>query len=198
MNRGDDTLDLLLGEILKQTGLTKRELQALDQLGLFDQQAQTSKGIRRYDLQSMMLIEQFEFYTSHQFSMEAVREFLADPGLQEQSATLDAQSLLLYTKLHALQTQMTAVQAAQELHQGGKDAPWGALTRLLRKDQAGKLNFWREFQSESLTDGLNHYANFETTWDLYQQWKALLIRAAFFCSTGVLPQEQLGKRLGLD
>jgi DNA-binding transcriptional MerR regulator len=198
MNRSDDKPDLLLGEILKQTGLSKRELQALDQLGLFDRQAQTSKGIRRYDLQSMMLIEQFEFYTSHEFPIEAVREFLADPGLQEQSAALDAQSMLLYTKLDALQTQMTAMQAAQELHQGGKDAPWGALTRLLRKDLAGKLNFWGEFQSESLTDGLNHYANFETIWDLYQQWKALLIRGAFFRCTGVLPQGQLGKRLGLD
>jgi DNA-binding transcriptional MerR regulator len=190
--------DLMLGEILKQTGLSKRELQALDQLGLFNRQAQTSNGIRRYDLQSMMLIEQFEFYTAHGLPMEAVREFLADPGLQDQGAALDAQAMLLYTRLDALQTQMMAVQAAQELRQAGKDAPWGALTRLLRKDLAGKLNFWEEFQSESLTDGLNHYASFETLWDLYQQWKGLLIRGAFFRNLGILPEEQVGKRLGLD
>ena len=193
-----DKHDLLVGEILKQTGLSKRELQALDQLGLFDPQAQTSQGIRRYDLQSMMLIEQFEFYTSHGLPMDAVREFLANPGLQEQSAALDAQSMLLYTRLDGLQTQMAAVKAAQELNQASKDAPWGALTRLLRKDLAGKLNFWEEFQSESLTDGLSHYASFEYLWDLYQEWKALLIRGAFFRSMGVLPQEQAGKRLGLD
>ena len=190
--------DLMLGKILKLTGLSKRELQALDQLGLFDRQAQISNGIRRYDLQSMMLIEQFEFYIAHGLPMEAVREFLANPGLQDQSAALDAQAMLLYTRLDALQTQMAAVQAAQELRQGGKDAPWGALTRLLRKDLAGKLNFWEEFQSESLTDGLSHYAGFENTWALYQQWKALLIRGAFFRSMGVLPAEQMGKHLGLD
>jgi len=61
MKLNPDKQDLMLGEILKQTGLSKRELQALDQLGLFDRQAQTSNGIRRYNLQSLMLIEQFEF-----------------------------------------------------------------------------------------------------------------------------------------
>ena len=198
MKTNQDKQDLMVGEILKQTGLSKKELQALDQLGLFNRQAQTSNGIRRYNLQSLMLIEQFEFYTEHDLPMEAVREFLSDPGLQDQSAALDAQAMLLYTRLDALQTQMMAVQAAQELRQAGKDAPWGALTRLLRKDLAGRLNFWEEFQSESLTDGLNHYNSFENTWDLYQQWKGLLIRGAFFRSIGVLPEEQAGKRLGLD
>ncbi len=198
MKPNQNKQDLMLGEILRQTGLSKRELQALDQLGLFDPQVQTSHGIRHYDLQSLMLIEQFEFYTSNGLPMEAVREFLADPGLQDQAAALDAQSMLLYTRLDALETQVVAVQAAQELRQAGKDAPWGALTRLLRKDLAGKLNFWEEFQSESLTDGLSHYASFTNLWDLYQSWKSLLIRGAFFRSMGVLAEEPLGKRLGLD
>jgi DNA-binding transcriptional MerR regulator len=198
MKPGSEKHDLMVGEILKQTGLSKRELQALDQLGLFDRQSQTSQGIRHYNLQSLMLIEQFEFYTGHGLPMEAVREFLVDPGLQDQSAALDAQSMLLYTRQDALQTQLAAVQAAQELRQAGKDAPWGALTRLLRKDLAGKLNFWEEFQAESLTDGLSHYASFENLWALYQEWKALLIRAAFFRCQGVLPEDQLGRRLGLD
>ncbi len=198
MKPDNDKHELMVGEILKLTGLSKRELQALDQLGLFDRQAQTSQGIRHYNLQSMMLIEQFEFYTQHGFPLESVREFLANPGLQEQAAALDAQLMLLYTRQDALQTQLAALQAAQELHLAGKDAPWGALTRLLRKDLAGKLNFWEEFQSESLSDGLSHYASFESLWDLYQAWKTLLIRGAFFRSIGVLPEEQAGKRLGLD
>lgn len=198
MKPANDKHDLMVGEILKQTGLSKRELQALDQLGLFDRQAQTSQGIRHYNLLSMMLIEQFEFYTQHGFPMESVREFLANPGLQEQAAALDAQSMLLYSRQDAVQTQLAAVQAAQELYQAGKDAPWGALTRLLRKDLAGKLNFWEEFQAESLSDGLSHYASFENLWALYQAWKELLIRGAFFRSMGVLPEEQAGKRLGLD
>lgn len=198
MKAKSEKQDLMLGEILKQTGLSKRELQALDQLGLFDRQSQTSNGIRRYDLQSIMLIEQFEFYTAHDLPMEAVREFLADPGMQDQTAALDAQAMLLYTRLDALQTQMDAVQVAQELRLAGKDAPWGALTRLLRKDLAGKLNFWEEFQSESLTEGLSHYSNFEDTWNLYQEWKGLLIRAALFRVMDVSAEELLGKRLGLD
>ncbi|HSN93583.1 MAG TPA: hypothetical protein VLR89_00815 [Anaerolineaceae bacterium] len=198
MKPNQNKQELMSGEILKQTGLSKKELQALDQLGLFDRQSQTSNGIRHYDLLSLMLIEQFEFYTARDLPMEAVREFLADPGLQDQSAALDAQSMLLYTRLDALQTQMAAVQAAQELRQASKDAPWGALTRFLRKDLAGKLNFWEEFQSESFTEGLNHYDSFENTWNLYQQWKTLLIRGALFRVTRVLPEEQLGKRLGLD
>lgn len=198
MKEIDEKQILLLGEILKQTGLSKKELQAMDQLGIFDRRAQTRHGIRHYDLRSMMLIEQFEFYTGQGLALELVRELLADPGLQDEKAALDAQSMLLYTRLDALQTQMAALEAARELLQAGKNAPWGALTRLLRKDLAGKLNFWEQFQSESVNEGLNLYTDFEGVWRLYQEWKALLIRGAFFRKADVLPEDPAGKRLGLD
>ncbi|MEA4813126.1 MAG: hypothetical protein VB108_11250 [Anaerolineaceae bacterium] len=189
---------LTMGEILKQTGLTKKELLAMHGLGLLGGMGQSGQGIRLYNTASLMAIEQILFYGGHDLPLENVREFLAMPGMQEPAVALDAQLMILYTDMDALHTQMAALEAAQKLAQAGKQAPWSALARVLRKELGTRLNFWQEFQSEAATDGLDRFENFDQQWSLYQDWKEMLIRAAIFRAADLETQSLLCKRLGLD
>lgn len=188
--------ELTSGEVLKATGLSKKELQALDELGILQPQPQLRKGIRHYDQQTLMRIAQFSFYEAMQVPLEVTREILAASGLQRADAVLDAQWMLLYTRLDELNTRIAIVEAAQELERIGKTVPWGALTRMEHELPGADLNFWEHFQPETVS-GQSAYYSFDDIWQLYQTWKRLLISAALDAQSGVLPEELLAKSLGL-
>ena len=133
--------ELTSGEVLKLTGLSKKELQALDELGILQPEAQKKQGIRLYDDQTLMRIEQYAFYEALQVPLEVTREILADAGLQRPDALLDSQLMLLYTELDELNTRVVCIEAAHALDRAGKIVPWGALTRLQHKLPGEDLNF---------------------------------------------------------
>lgn len=184
------------GEVLKLTGLSKKELQALDELGILHPEAQKVQGIRLYDDQTLMRIEQFSFYEERQIPLEVTREILANPGLQRADAVLDAQWMQLYIELDALNVHIACTEACQALNRAGKCVPWGVLTRMQHKLPGRDLNFWDEFQPDSRGQN-STFGDFDHTWSLYQTWKRVLISAAVYDQAGVMPAEPLAKSLGL-
>ncbi|MGB4594630.1 MAG: hypothetical protein WBI14_01825 [Anaerolineaceae bacterium] len=183
--------------MLKQTGLSKKELQALDELGILQADSQKARGIRLYNEQTLMRIAQFAFYEALVVPLEVTREILANSGLQRPDAVLDAQLMLLYTKQDLLNTRLVCVEACQALDRVGKPVPWGTLTRLQHKLPGRDLNFWDHFQPDS-TGEQRAFRSFDQLWSLYQTWKHVLISAAIFQQAGVLPDEPLARSVGLE
>lgn len=189
--------ELTTGEVLKQTGLSKKELQALDELGILQPDSQKARGIRVYDELTLMRVAQFAFYEALEVPLEVTREILSNSGLQRADAVLDAQWMLLYTHLDALTTRVACVEASQALDRVGKPVPWGVLTRLQHKLPGADLNFWDQFQPDSPGEQ-RAFRSFDQLWSLYQTWKRVLISAVIYQQAGVLPDEPLARSLSLE
>ena len=70
---------LLSGEVLKLTGLSKKELQVFDELELLHSDAHSRGQVRLYDQSTLRRIEQLTFYEAQQIPLEVTREILANP-----------------------------------------------------------------------------------------------------------------------
>jgi len=188
---------LLSGEVLKLTGLSKKELQVFDELELLHSDAHSRGQVRLYDQSTLRRIEQLTFYEAQQIPLEVTREILANPHLQRADAVLDAQLMLLYNDLDRLNTQITCIEACKELDRAGETVSWGTLTRLFKKIPDDGLQFWDLFQPDAAGDGASCNA-FDSLWNFYQTWKLTLIRAVIFQNSGLEPTHPLAKSLGLQ
>ena len=188
--------NLTSSEVLKLTGMSKKELQALDELGILQPEAQKRQGIHLYDEQALKLIQRFTFYDKLGLPMEAIRELINSPSVQEDGTILETQMMLLIMKVDTLKSNMATIEAAQALARAGKPIPWAILTHMHAEVPGRDMEFWdmtpeEDSYEEDLLNGEQFLEHFQT-------WKRLLITSAIYQHAGVQPEEQLAKALALD
>jgi DNA-binding transcriptional MerR regulator len=188
---------LTSGEVLKLTGLSKKELQALDEMGILQPEARMRQGIRLFDDQTLMRIEEFIFYDALDLPLELTREIMANSSLQRTADVLDAQLIYIYTKLDTLNLRLASIEAAKEIFQTGKSVPWGVLTYMQRKRPGSDLIIWDHVHTSDVNPN-TRIQSFTQIWTVFQAWKRLMVMACLFEKAGIQPAEPLAKSLGLE
>lgn len=186
----------LTAEVVKLTGISKRDLLYYDEIGLFSRAGRIQSGARFYQAEDLLRLEQISFYSELGVPLETITTMLSDPGQQDARTALDSQALLLYRQQEETRTRLTALEAFQELIKHGFTPPWGVLIRVIRQVPGADLEFWKGVPAGAEEESL--IQDFEGAWEFYNDWKTLILRGAIYLQASVKPEDNLGKALGLD
>ena len=107
-----------VGEVAEVAGITVRTLHHYDEIGLLEPSARTRSGYRTYDDADLATLQEILFYRELGFSLEEIREAIADPNHDRREA-LRRQRDLLFDRMQRVEALIGAVDRAIAAEQSG-------------------------------------------------------------------------------
>src|SRR4051794_19754027 len=108
-----------IGEAARLTGLTVRTLHHYDEIGLVRPAARSDAGYRLYSLADLERLQEVLGWRALGFSLEAIRELLADPA-HDRAGALRRQRELVAAESRRLAALGAALDAAIAAHEDGR------------------------------------------------------------------------------
>ena len=107
-----------VGDVARLAHISVRTLHHYDEIGLLRPSAHSAAGYRLYTPEDLDRLQQVLFYRELGFSLEEIRELMADPGFDRSQALVE-QRTLLAARLRRLKTMVALIDRTLATRPGG-------------------------------------------------------------------------------
>ncbi|GAB2558927.1 MerR family transcriptional regulator [Gracilibacillus alcaliphilus] len=185
-----------IGEISKLTGVTVRTLQYYDNIHLVPLEKSKENGRRYYKESDLTRLQQVLFYKSLGLKIKDITKLLEETTTAEQLMNvLEKQREVFYYKLHDIKSNIAMIEASLAGMRDNQALPIGNLVQLIISLNKDTIYQYKDVPfNKNITDTfLNYYEDSEAIFEIYWDWKALILEAVAHILNDVQPESKQGQ-----